>query len=114
LRDPAAFVEDSYFHCSDFEEGTCISDLRLFYPDFLVVNAGDVPAIESRILTIGMKEVGRFINGIKGLKVQNLVFFGSEAFDKSTFATRNFLEGSLALLVEEIVLFENKNINPRF
>ena len=114
LRDPEAFVEDAYFHCSDFEEGTCISDLRMLYPDFLVVSAGDVPAIKSRVITMGMREVGRFINGIKGLRAKNVTIFGSEAFDKNNFSTRYILSGSLAMNFDEIVLFANNQINPRF
>jgi hypothetical protein len=114
LRDPEAFVEDSYFRCLGFEEGTCITDMRMFYPDFLVVNAGDVPAIKSRVITMGMREMGRFINGIKGLRAKNLTLFGSDAFDKNKFSTKNFLNGYMSVNFDEIVLFANNQINPRF
>jgi hypothetical protein len=51
-KEPGTFVEKTYFHCSDFEEGTCVTDLRIFYPDFLVANSGDLPEIGSGVSTM--------------------------------------------------------------
>jgi hypothetical protein len=113
-RDPGKFMEDTYFHCSDFEEGTCVTDLRFFYPDFLVAHAGDIPAMRSRIATMGMKEVGRFVNGINGMSVVNKYTLGSHAFAKDSFSKLSFLGGSLVLSLDEFVLFENRQINPRY
>lgn len=113
-RDPGKFMEDSYFHCSDFEEGTCVSDLRIFYPDFLVAHSGDMPTMQSRIATMGMKEVGRFVNGINGVRVANKYTLGSDAFANDSFSRLSFLDGSLVLSLDEFVLFENSQINPRY
>lgn len=113
-RDAGKFMEDTYFHCSDFEEGTCVTDLRIFYPDFLVAHAGDLPAMQSRIATMGMKEVGRFVNGINGVRVGSRFTLGSDAFAKNSFSRPSFLGGFLVLSLDEFVLFENRRINPRY
>jgi hypothetical protein len=113
-RDPGKFMEDTYFHCSDFEEGACVTDLRIFYPDFLVARAGDIPAMQSRIATIGMNEVGRFKDGINGLRVANTYVFGSDAFAKNSYSTLSLLGDSLVVSFDEFVLFENREINPRY
>jgi len=110
LRHPEAFVESTYFHCSDIEEGTCVSDLRRFYPDFLVVNSNEVPDIQLRIVTMGMKEVGRFINGISGLRVRGSSALCVEAFDESECCTHSFLYGTFAVCFDEIVLFSTNDI----
>jgi hypothetical protein len=112
-RDPGQFMEDTYFHCLDFEEGTCITDFRIFYPDFLVAGAGDMPAMLSRIDTMGMKEVGRFVNGINGIKFGKSLTIGGDAFAKEPLSTYSFLGGTILLSLDEFVLFENKEIIPR-
>lgn len=107
-------MEDAYFHCSDFEEGTCVSDMRIFYPDFLVAHSGDTPAMMSRVTTMGMKEVGRFVNGINGLKMSNLFVLGAEMFQQNSSTTLSFFDGQVELNLDEFVLFENRRIKPRY
>ncbi len=114
VRDPGKFMEDTYFHCSDFEEGFCVTDLRIFYPDFLVANAGDLSDMQSRIATMGMKEVGRFVNGINGIRIASFFAIGSEGCSDKMTSTVNFLAGRIVLCLDEIVLFENRQINPRY
>lgn len=113
-RDPGKFMEDTYFHCSDVEEGSCVTDLRILYPDFLVANARDLSDMQSRIATMSMKEVGRFVNGINGIKLANRFTISPQVFSTNSFSKRSFLAGNLILSFDEIVLFENRQISPRY
>jgi hypothetical protein len=104
-------MEDTYFHCSNVEEDTCVTDLRPLYPDFLVVRSSDLLAMKSRIVAMEMKEVGRFTNGIIGIQISDQVSLG----ESSDVFTKVFLiPGFITLSLEEIILYENKNVNPRY
>jgi hypothetical protein len=107
-------VEKSYFHCSDFEEGTCVTDLRIFYPDFLVANSGDLHEIGSGVSTMGMKEVARFLNGINGIQLSNGITFGEEAFSDNIYTKLPILSGLVVLSLDEFVLFQNNLVKPRY
>lgn len=109
-RDPGQFMEDAYFHCSDVEVGACVTDLRISYPDFVVVRSTDLPDMESRIRSMNMIEVARFSNGVNGIQLGKIT--AGESENAST--TINFLSGSVVLSVEDIVLFKNKKLKPRF
>ena len=113
-RDPGMFMEEAYFHCSDFEEGTCVTDLRIFYPDFLVANSENVPQMQSRISNLGMKEVGRFTNGINGIQLASSITFGKAAFADNTFTKIELFSELVVLSLDEIVLFKNKDVHPRY
>jgi hypothetical protein len=113
-KDPGNFMEETYFYCSDFEVGTCVTDLRIFYPDFLVAQAGDMPAMRSRIYSMGMKEVGRFVNGINGIRLADRLTLGEEAFSNDSFTKVDIFSDLLVLSLDEIVLFANSDLNPRF
>ena len=107
-------MEEAYFHCSDFEEGTCVTDLRIFYPDFLVANSENVPQMQSRISNLGMKEVGRFTNGINGIQLASSITFGKAAFADNTFTKIELFSELVVLSLDEIVLFKNKDVHPRY
>jgi hypothetical protein len=109
-------MEDTYFHCSDLEEGTCVTDLRILYPDFIVARADDLPAMQSRIASMNMEEVGRFVNGINGIQVENHFALGHPALEAKTCSTSRFLAGHLPITLsfDEIVLFKNRQIHPRY
>lgn len=115
-KDPARFMEDTYFHCSDLEEGTCVTDLRILYPDFIVARADDLPAMQSRIASMNMEEVGRFVNGINGIQVENHFALGHLALEAKTCSTSRFWAGHLPITLsfDEIVLFKNRQIHPRY
>ena len=113
-KDPGRFMEEAYFHCSDFEEGTCVTDLRIFYPDFLVANSADILDMRSRIATMGMKEVARFTNGINGIRFGNVLTLGEDAFANDSFRKVSMLSDLLVLSLDEMVLFESRAVKPRY
>ena len=110
-KNPGQFMEEKYFHCSDVEVGTCVTDLRIFYPDFLVARSGDLPQMKARIATMNMREVGRFMNGIKGAQVGNKLNVGKFGDELTILSIWPEL---LTVSVEEIVLFQNRNTKPRY
>jgi hypothetical protein len=112
---PGQFMEDTYFQCNNFEEGTCVTDFRLFYPDFAVVYAEHVPSTRSRILTMGMTEVGRYVHGIKGIRVAGgQIELGADSFISGVFSTRSFFSGQVQIALDEIVLFQSKLVHPHY
>ena len=111
-KNPAQFMEDNYFHCSDVLEGTCVTDLRIFYPDFLAAKSGDLPVMKTRVEAMDMIEVGRFVNGIKGLQLGDDVMTIGEFNDGLT--KISVWDGYLNLSVEEVVLFQNRRIKHRY
>ena len=114
LKDPVKFVEDEYFHCTDFEDGICVSNYLLFYPDFLMTSSKYVPLMKPHIISMGLKEVGRFINSINGIKFQRWII-GYDAFSNPGLRKVSLLSSDfIQLSLEDIVLFQNKDINPRY
>lgn len=114
-QDPGQFMEDTYFHCNNFEEGTCVTDMRLFYPDFLVAYAEHVPSMRSRILSMGMIEAGRYVHGIKGMRIAGgRIELGTDSFVSGAFSTRSFFLGQVQIALDEMVLFQSKLVRPRY
>jgi phosphatidylinositol glycan class B len=113
-KDPGRFMEEAYFHCSDFEEGTCVTDLRIFYPDFLVANAGDVPDMRSRISNMGMEEVARFTNGINGIRLAGSLTLGADSFASNAFTKVTMFSDLVVLSLDEMVLFKSEEVKPRY
>jgi phosphatidylinositol glycan class B len=113
-KNPEEFMENNYFHCSDLEEGTCVTDLRLFYPDFLVTRSEYLPKLKSRLATMGMKEVARFTNGINGINLPGDTILGSESCREGQSAKVSALLNITAICIDEIVLFKSKSIKPRY
>lgn len=108
-------MEETYFQCSDVEVGTCVTDSRLNFPDFLVANAEDLPLMKSRITTMGMKEVGRFVHGINGLRIGSLIAIGAASNDfEGIFSTTKLFRGAVWLTFDEFVLFENQQVRHRY
>lgn len=105
-------MEDNYFHCSDVLEGTCVTDLRIFYPDFLATKSSDLSVMKTRVEAMDMIEVGRFVNGIKALQLGDDVMTIGEFSDGLT--KISVWDGYLNLSVEEVVLFQNRRIKPRY
>jgi phosphatidylinositol glycan class B len=107
-KHPARFMEETYFRCTDLEEGICVSDNRFMYPDFLVAFAGELPSMKSQISSMGLKEVARFPQGIIGASL-----FGG-AVRLGEISSNTYTKVSLFDLVElsldEMVLFASKNI----
>jgi hypothetical protein len=110
-RDPGQFMEDTYFHCSDVEVGFCVTDLRLFYPDFVVAVSSDLPQMKARIATMNMKEVARFANGISVIQLGNHLRLGEPS---NAFSEVSLFSGLVVLSLQEIVLYKNKKLKPRF
>ena len=113
-RDPGQFMEDTYFQCKDFEEGTCVTDLRIFFPDFLVAFSSDLPSMKSRIATMGMTEAGRFLHGITGLRIPSAGIELGDGFDENNDTILPMFSGMIELRLEEIVLFQSKEVHPHF
>ena len=107
-------MEDTYFQCKDFEEGTCVTDLRIFFPDFLVAFSSDLPSMKSRIATMGMTEAGRFFHGITGLRIPSAGIELGDGFDENNDTILPMFSGMIERRLEEIVLFQSKEVHPHF
>ena len=67
--------------------------------------------MKARIATMNMREVGRFMNGIKGAQVGNNLKVGNFGDGLTILSIWPEL---LTVSVEEIVLFQNRNTKPRY
>jgi GPI mannosyltransferase 3 len=113
-QDPGSFMEDTYFQCKDFEEGTCVTDLRIFFPDFLVAFSSDLSSMKSRIATMGMTEVGRFVHGINGLRIPAAGIQVGESLEDSNNTILSVFFGKIEIKLEEMVVFQSKEVRPNF
>jgi hypothetical protein len=111
-RDPGRFMEQTYFHCDDFEEGTCVTDLRIMFPDFVVAFAEHVPFMKSRLSSMGLVEVERFTHGINGLRLRlssdYVIELGKDNFSSGAFSVVPVIPGKVELSLDEMVLFASR------
>lgn len=112
---PGMFMEQMYFRCESVEEGVCVTDNRIMYPDFLVTFSGYAPSMKSRISTMGLSEVGRFAHGINGVRIkipssQVLMEFGSDAFLSAAYTSISLMFGMVELKLDEMVLYASKDL----
>jgi Alg9-like mannosyltransferase family len=111
-QDPGRFIEQTYFHCDDFEEGTCVTDLRIMFPDFVVAFAEHVPSMKSRLSSMGLFEVERFTHGINGLRLRlshnHVIELGKDNFSSGAFSVVPVIPGKVELSLDEMVLFASR------
>jgi hypothetical protein len=114
-RDPGGFMERFYFSertCrEESAEETCSAgtetNLQLSqYPDFIVCNAEHFGAMKAMLSTMGMYEIGRYINGVNGIRIGHLLLIGSEALSNPDFTTIELLPQFIAVSLDEIILFK--------
>jgi hypothetical protein len=102
-QEPVRFVKEAYGlddSCGNEEQGTGCAAKRLV-PDFLAVFAENAAFLKEQLARMGLKQVGRFSQGINGAKVGSWQFgydFNSDAFCHYQF-------GMLEISVDEMVLF---------
>ena len=114
-NDPGQFMENTYFRCTDFVEDSCVTDFRIFYPDFLVSSSRDVPFMKSRIATMGLKEVARFPQQVVGIRLgKGLIEIGTESFSSESFTTKSLFSGFVEVSLEEIILYESSDVHPNY
>lgn len=115
-ENPEKFAEATYFQEGGtcvLEEGTCVTDLLLKYPDYVVTKSEYLPKLKSRLVTMGMKEVARFTNGIDGIVLPGSKVIGSE-FCSTGHSSQFSLLNTTSFCLDEIVLFESKGVKPRY
>lgn len=114
-ENPEKFAEATYFQEGScvLEEGTCVTDLRLKHPDYIVTKSEYLPKLKSRLATMGMKEVARFTNGIDGIVLPGSTMIGSEMCSSGQSSQFSLLN-TASLCLDEIVLFESKGVKPRY
>lgn len=103
-KDPDYFIKQTYFDCDDGNENeveTCSSaennsvELRSI-PDYLVCSDDDLQKMKLSIASLGMKEIGRFVNGITGIGFSNSII----PEDDRSFGS------SILLSYDEIILLQ--------
>lgn len=111
-RDPNSFVKQTYY-CEEKDtngDHTCSNhdnaheSLRNI-PDYIVCNANEFQKMEPRLASMGMKEIGRFVNGIDGIHFSNgIVAMDNETphSESSSGSFRDFV----SLSYEEVVLLQ--------
>lgn len=65
-------------------------------PDFIVCSANDLQKMESRLAMMSMQEIGRFVQGIDGIKLS----------DHSQTPGSGSIAGFISLIYEEVVLLQ--------
>jgi GPI mannosyltransferase 3 len=113
-RDPHGFIERVYLsECrtgADVADGSCSGpsnvDLLSNFPDFIVCNSKDLGEIKASLSYMGMQEIGRFINGLNGIRVGQLLTVGAESLTNPEVTTMKVLQPSVAISLDEMVLFK--------
>lgn len=114
-RDPGGFMGRVYFSgsktCSGTADETCLALSDVDYPpnefpDFIVCNAEHVREMEASLSLMGMKEIGRFINGVNGIRIGQMLTIGGDALLNPDFTTIEVLQQSIAISLDEMVLFK--------
>lgn len=118
-RDPRGFTEQVYFsQCISGGEGTeetCFTatapNLHLLdYPDFIVCNAEDLGPMKATLNVMEMDEIGRYINGVNGIRIGQHVIVGSEALVHPDFTRIEMLAQSVVISLDEMVLFKRSPV----
>ena len=114
-RNPQEFVQQTYFECTDEDErvgsDTCTAvnafDIRRPLPDFVVCNAENLGQIKSTLNLMGMSEIGRFVNGINGMKFGNTLTIGEEIFVNEDFTKLDILPNIVTVGLDEMILLQH-------
>jgi hypothetical protein len=107
-------MQQAYFECTgeDKSSGTCTatnaSNIRRPFPDFIVCNAADLRHMKTFLNLMGMKEMGRFANGINGMKIGNKLTIGQEIFGNEDFTKFDILPNTITVGLDEMILFQYK------
>jgi hypothetical protein len=116
-KNPQEFIQRKYFKCVDGDETgteTCTalvdSSIGKEFPDFVVCSAGDVGQIKSTLNSMRMKETGRFVNGINGIKLGNYLTLGSDSFVNADFTKMSVFATSITVGLDEMILFQRETI----
>lgn len=121
-KDPGGFMKQTYnFECTATEEGdqddgtscaassTISNDINMrsrTFPDYVVCYSNDILKMRDQLDLMGMKEIGRFVHGINGIRIGNQLTLGDEAFSNSDFTKIGIFHDSLVVSVEEMILFQ--------
>lgn len=116
LNDPETFVKEVYgIECvnGDVEMTCALSSKDVSYtnnrsiPDFVVANSNDILKIKSQLDLMKMKEIGRFANGINGIKVGDYLSIGENSFTSNASKRIGLFHNTIIASLEEIILFQN-------
>ena len=113
-HNPESFVQQAYMPCvGEDEQETCKAanpDPLQEIPDFVLCNAGDLKRIRGVLEdTMGLTKIQQFINGINGLRVGELLTFGSENMLNDDFSKIAFFDGFLEISWDGMVLYQKIN-----
>jgi phosphatidylinositol glycan class B len=113
-KDPDYFTKETYFDCDDGNENedqTCYraekGSVKLRnVPDYLVCGADDLQKMKLSLASMGMKEIGRFVNGINGIRILNSITLQDDAFSNSESLNIGPFGSSILLSYDEIILLQ--------
>lgn len=113
-KDPGGFMKKAYnLECSEIDvHGICAVDgdsnliRNRSIPDYIVSNSNDLSEMRAQLELLGMKEIGRFIMGVNGVKVGAILTVGAESFINTSFTKVGFFNDSFTVSLEEMILFQ--------
>jgi len=112
-KDPEKFMKQIYFECNhenDNEDHTCSSSLvatgERDIPDYIVCNVNDLQKMMPGLSLMGMKEIGRFTNGINGILFSDTNMLQQDYSPGSHGVKLWPFQYYLSLSYEEIVLLQ--------
>ena len=112
-KDPDSFVKQTYY-CDDGDESedeTCSNNtnapasLRRI-PEYLVCDANDLQKMGQRLSSLHMKEIGRFVNGINGIRLSRSIAKRDDVVPSSELSGAGSFGGFVTLSYEEVVLLQ--------
>ncbi|VEU38444.1 unnamed protein product [Pseudo-nitzschia multistriata] len=116
-KDPDGFLLRTYFergrdrYCeTENEDDVCTATTNFKprpLPQYVVCSSENLGAMKKRLQTMGMLEIGRFMNGINGIQIGRHLTFGSDSFFDPDSTRVGFLNDLFVLGLEEIILFKN-------
>jgi hypothetical protein len=110
-KNPHTFLEQAYYPCFGQEEnGTCVANKEMLsiraVPDFLVCNVENLSEMKEVLETaMNMKEIGRFTQGINGVKFGDSMTFGIDNFSNGSFSRLHLFRSFVEISLDEMVLF---------
>lgn len=116
-KDPDHFMKQTYFDCDESDSQTCSNEggrglNRHGIPDYLICNSHDLHRMRTHLASLGMQEIGRFVQGITGVRVSNYLTVGDDVlFEDPEITKSSLFRDSVSMSFEELVLFQRKVIN---
>jgi len=109
-KDPNNFIMETYLGCEEKREDQTCSVSENYtpqirsIPDYVVCDKNDLQQLNLTLASMGIQEIGRFVNGIKGIRLWRNLSFGDAPLSDSESLNADTLIDSFSFNYEEFVL----------